>query len=132
MAEIPEMTEMPDGEQIFHCTTDEAHKFWRVRLKDNVQTVCYGRIGTAGHAQDKVFETPEEARAATARTIAQKLAKGYCRVSETEAADVRPKRPVKRSEEQLLLAFEEMPAQTALPAKERAPAEPEPASLTLF
>jgi predicted DNA-binding WGR domain protein len=127
---MAETSEIPAGEQIFHCTTDDAHKFWRVSVHDNVQTVCYGRIGTAGHEQDKTFETAEEAQAATIRLIAQKLAKGYYRVTEAQAADVHPKRPVKRSAEQLLLSFEEMPTLPTPPAKERAPAES--ASLTLF
>jgi predicted DNA-binding WGR domain protein len=127
---MAEASEVNEEEQIFHCTTDEAHKFWRVLVTGNVQTVCYGRIGTAGHAQAKEFETPEEAQAATARIIAQKLAKGYYPVTETEATSVRPRRPVKRSAEQLLLSFEEMPTLAAPPVKERAPTEP--ASLTLF
>jgi predicted DNA-binding WGR domain protein len=127
---MAEASETGDDEQIFHCTTDEAHKFWRVIVTGSTQTVCYGRIGTTGHSQDKVFETPEEARAATARLVAQKLAKGYYPVTETEAAEVRPKRPIKRSAEQLLLSFEEMPTPAMPPVKERAPAEP--ASLTLF
>lgn len=127
---MAETSEAGAGEQIFHCTTDDAHKFWRVSVTGSVQTVCYGRIGTAGHSQDKTFETPEEAQAATARIIVQKLAKGYHRVTETEAAHVRPKRPVRRSEEQLLLSFEEMPTLAAPPSKERT--APEPASLTLF
>jgi predicted DNA-binding WGR domain protein len=117
-------------EQIFHCTTDDAHKFWSVRVNENTQTVCYGRIGTAGHAQDKVFETPEEALAATARIIAQKIAKGYCLVTAAEAQTVRPVRPVKRSADQLLLSFEELQTPVVTVAKEKAPAEP--ASLTLF
>ncbi len=127
---MAETREGLEKEQIFHCTTDEAHKFWRVLVTDTVQTVCYGRIGTAGHSQEKVFESPEEAQAATARIIAQKLAKGYYRVTETEAADVRPRRPLRRSAEQLLLSFEEMPTLASPPVKERVPAEP--ASLTLF
>jgi predicted DNA-binding WGR domain protein len=127
MDETPEVFE---GEQIFHCTSNDAHKFWRVKVTNDVQTVCYGRIGTAGHAQDKTFVTPEEAQAATVRLIAQKRAKGYYLVTETEAADVRPRRPVKRSAEQLLLSFEEMPALVTSPVKEKVTAEPAP--LTLF
>lgn len=117
-------------EQIFHCTTDDAHKFWSVRVAENTQTVCYGRIGTVGHAQDKVFETSEEAQAATTRIIAQKIAKGYYEVSAIEAEMVRPVRPVKRSADQLLLSFEELQTPVVPAAKEKAPAEA--ASLTLF
>jgi predicted DNA-binding WGR domain protein len=127
MDETPDVTR---GEQIFHCTSNDAYKFWRVMVTGNVQTVCYGRIGTAGHTQDKTFATPEEAQAATARLIAQKRAKGYYPVTETEAADVRPRRPVKRSTEQLLLSFEEIPTPATPPLKERVVAES--ASLTLF
>ena len=127
MAEIPTLS---DAEQIYHCTGGDAHKFWKIRVTETIQTVCYGRIGTEGHAQSKTFETPEEAQAATAHIIAQKLAKGYHLVTETEAAQVRPKRPVKRSVEQLLLSFEEMPTLTKTPLKETPSAEP--VALTLF
>ncbi|MES2463327.1 MAG: WGR domain-containing protein [Armatimonadota bacterium] len=126
---MTETSMLSDAEQIYHCTTDDAHKFWKIQVTGNVQTVCYGRIGAEGHTQSKTYETPEEAQAATSRIIAQKLAKGYYRVTETEAAATRPKRPIRRSAEQLLLSFEEMPTLTTPPVKET-PAEP--ASLTLF
>ena len=127
MAETPMLS---DAEQIYHCTTDDAHKFWKIRITENIQTVCYGRIGTEGHTQSKTFETPEEAQAASARIISQKLAKGYHLVTETEAAQVRPRRPVKRSAEQLLLSFEEMPTLPKTSHKEAPSAEP--VALTLF
>lgn len=127
---MTEITAPPEEEQIFHCTTDDAHKFWRVFVTENILTVRYGRIGTAGHAQPKSFDTPEEAQAAMVRLIAHKVAKGYYPVTESESKTVRPIRPVKRSADQLMLLFEEAPAPTAPPAKEKAPAES--ASLSLF
>ena len=130
MAEIPMTPALSDTEQIYHCTGGDAHKFWKIRVTENIQTVCYGRIGTEGHAQSKTFETPDEAQAATARIITQKLVKGYHLVTETEAAQVRPKRPVKRSAEQLLLSFEEIPTLPKTPLKETPSAEP--VALTLF
>lgn len=127
---MTETAETFETEQIFQCITDDAHKFWRVRITGTLQTVWYGRIGTAGHAQTKAFETPAEAQAATARIIAQKIARGYCRVTETEAVQVRPRKPVKRSAEQLLLFFEERQTLAAPSAQEKMPTETEP--LTLF
>ncbi|MBC8101145.1 MAG: WGR domain-containing protein [Cytophagales bacterium] len=95
------------SEQIFHCTLDGTHKFWRVRLHGSTQTVSFGRIGTGGQTQTKSFEDEESARAATDRIIAQKKSKGYVPVTETEAAGTPPRRVRPRAAEQLLLPLDD-------------------------
>ena len=85
--------ETPEGkitERVFFCTQDGAHKFWRVLVKDEAQTVSWGRIGTAGQLLMRPFASGAEAQAATETLIAQKIAKGYVEVSLEEAAQTAP------------------------------------------
>jgi len=116
-------------ERIFQCTTDGAHKFWRVRVQENVQTVWFGRIGTAGQIQTKTFDDPATARATTERLIAQKLAKGYVAVT-AQVASATPPRP-RRANTQLLFDFDELCAEPAFPVGMPAAAPPQPPALSL-
>ncbi|WP_395146564.1 WGR domain-containing protein [Armatimonas sp.] len=71
--------------RIFLCTEGDSSKFWRVRVEGNIQTVCYGRIGTDGHELIKTFDSSIVATKATDKLMAEKLGKGYREVSELEA-----------------------------------------------
>ncbi len=100
-------------ERIFLCTKDGAHKFWRVLVEGNTQTVCWGRIGTIGQTLTREFSDSSEAQKATSALIAQKTAKRYGEVSRDEMAAFAPVPTARRekviapAEFQLLLPFDE-------------------------
>ena len=52
-------------------------KFWYIRTEGNRAIVTFGRIGTAGQTQEKVYPTPEVAEKDAAGQAASKLKKGY-------------------------------------------------------
>ena len=123
-------------ERVFFCTSAGAHKFWRVGIQNETQTVCWGRIGTVGQTLSRTFADFEEARAVSDATIAQKIAKGYTEVSREEAEATVPvpvQRTGKRAAQQLFLMFDadSPPTETAPPVL-RTPAYPPPIPLALF
>jgi predicted DNA-binding WGR domain protein len=52
-------------------------KFWEVRLDGKTVVVRFGRIGTAGQVQQKVFADAPTALRTAERLVREKLAKGY-------------------------------------------------------
>ncbi len=52
-------------------------KFWEIARDGNSVTVRYGRIGTQGRTQTKMFDTPERAERERDKLTAEKLRKGY-------------------------------------------------------
>ncbi len=54
-----------------------SNKFWEITLKNSDVLTHYGRIGAAGQSTTKSFKTPEEAKAAYEKLIAEKTKKGY-------------------------------------------------------
>jgi predicted DNA-binding WGR domain protein len=94
--------------RLFHCTTDQAHKFWSIQIRDTVHTVRFGRIGCTGQTCLKTFPTPQQANKAAERLIREKRAKGYVEVSPEDAAEVRPRGCARRRSvwQQLCLPFE--------------------------
>lgn len=54
-----------------------SRKFWEIAVDGSAFTVRFGRIGTAGQAQNKTFPTAEDARRAADELTAEKLKKGY-------------------------------------------------------
>jgi predicted DNA-binding WGR domain protein len=56
-------------------------KFWTISLDGTKHVVHWGRIGTAGQAQEKDFPTEAQARAAFEKLVAEKLRKGYVEVA---------------------------------------------------
>ena len=92
--------------RVFHYSDGPSHKFWSISVEGSVQTVCFGRIGTAGQKQAKTFETGAEAETATEKLIREKIKKGYAEVAPEAARLVAPKkRTPKRAYQQLLLPF---------------------------
>ncbi|MEU6415333.1 DUF4132 domain-containing protein [Microbispora sp. NPDC046933] len=59
-------------------------KFWEVRQNGTELNIRYGRMGTAGQAQVKSFDSAAAAAAAADRLVAEKLRKGY---TEDETVD---------------------------------------------
>jgi len=54
-----------------------SRKFWEVRVDGPVVVVRFGRIGTTGQVQQKVFADAAAALGAAGRLIREKVAKGY-------------------------------------------------------
>ncbi|MGN6482630.1 AAA domain-containing protein, partial [Luteibacter sp.] len=54
-----------------------SRKFWRAQVDGLQFTVTFGRIGTQGQAQVKVFETAQRAHREMEKLVAEKLRKGY-------------------------------------------------------
>ncbi len=98
--------------RLFHCTVDEAHKFWSIQVRDTVHTVRFGRIGCTGQTCIKTFATAQQANKAAERLIAEKRAKGYVEVSPENAENAAAVRPGGRADrrqslwQQLCLPFE--------------------------
>jgi predicted DNA-binding WGR domain protein len=61
----------------FTCTEGTSNKFWDVTVGGSRVVARWGRIGSEGQSQDKVFAGPSEAKRFVEKTVAQKLAKGY-------------------------------------------------------
>jgi len=54
-----------------------SRKYWEVRVDGRTVLVRFGRIGTAGQVQQKVFTDGPTARRTAERLVREKLAKGY-------------------------------------------------------
>lgn len=80
----------------FVFTDEKSHKFWHIELEGKTFTVTFGRVGTNGQTQSKMFADAATARKEHDKLVAEKLKKGY--VETTEAAPA----PVVSSEQQAL------------------------------
>ena len=69
----------------FKFADDESYKFWKIELTGTSYTVTYGRIGTKGQTSTKSFATPEKAKSAYEKIIAEKLGKGYIETTPVQA-----------------------------------------------
>jgi predicted DNA-binding WGR domain protein len=79
-AEIPDAPSVAGGSgSVRHFTSHEggASKFWEAVLNGSELTVRFGRIGTRGQVQTKMFATPDAARREQEKLIRSKIAKGY-------------------------------------------------------
>lgn len=61
----------------FEFVEGSSNKFWEVKVDGASVTTRYGRLGTAGQTTTKKFESAEKARAAAAKLVGEKTAKGY-------------------------------------------------------
>lgn len=61
----------------FRFEQGSSRKFWRISRDGCDMTVTYGRIGSSGQSQLKVFDSPERAEREVQKLIAEKLRKGY-------------------------------------------------------
>jgi predicted DNA-binding WGR domain protein len=61
----------------YEFTEGRSSKFWEIVLEGRKFRVGWGRIGTAGQTQTKSFKTPDAARAAHDKLVAEKIKKGY-------------------------------------------------------
>src|SRR5262245_1965415 len=61
----------------FQFSDGSSNKFWAIEVDGTSQTVHFGRVGTAGQAQSKVFASEDEAKKASDKLIAEKVKKDY-------------------------------------------------------
>ena len=61
----------------FEFRDDKSVKFWSIDLQGKKLTIRFGRIGTVGQTQAKQFGDAAQARAASDKLVAEKVAKGY-------------------------------------------------------
>jgi predicted DNA-binding WGR domain protein len=61
----------------FEFVGGSSAKFYEVTVRSNTVTTRFGRIGTEGQVQSKVFADIETAMRHAEKVIAAKLAKGY-------------------------------------------------------
>jgi uncharacterized protein (TIGR02996 family) len=71
----------------FEYTDAKSDKFWEIAVDGNTYTVRYGRKGTDGQTNTKVFDSPEQAMKKAESAIQSKTRKGYVEV-EAQAAPV--------------------------------------------
>ena len=70
----------------------KSHKFWEIELSGNTFTVRYGRVGTDGQTNTKVFDTEEKAQKEAEKLTKSKTKKGYEAVSTVEREEAGPDR----------------------------------------
>ncbi|OAI48009.1 hypothetical protein AYO44_08105 [Planctomycetaceae bacterium SCGC AG-212-F19] len=70
----------------FEFTDEKSNKFWNIELQGTKFTVIFGRIGTAGQMQTKMFADEAKAQAAHDKLVAEKLGKGYVETTRGAAA----------------------------------------------
>lgn len=75
-------------EESFEFKDGSSSKFWTISIEGHSFRVNFGKIGTSGQTQTKTFGSPSEAKVAYDKLVAEKLKKGYVRVSETAAPTI--------------------------------------------
>jgi predicted DNA-binding WGR domain protein len=61
----------------------KSSKFWEITQLGSTVTVRYGKTGTNGQSQDKVFDDAQSANKHVAKLISEKTGKGYVEVGDT-------------------------------------------------
>jgi len=77
----------------FEFKDDKSSKFWEVTHFDSTVTVRYGKTGTIGQRQEKVFDDASAASRHVAKLIAEKTGKGYLEVGSTSSATTKKSVP---------------------------------------
>lgn len=70
----------------FEFIEGSSKKFYEISLRESSITIRFGKIGTEGQQNFKVFDTPQEAKKEYESLISQKTKKGYVKVSDEVAA----------------------------------------------
>jgi len=63
--------------QRYELISGKSAKFWEVYVRGSSMTTTYGRVKTKGQSTVKKFPSPDAAKTAAEKLIAQKLKKGY-------------------------------------------------------
>lgn len=70
----------------FEFSDGKSNKFWEIALDGNTFTVRYGRMGTDGQTNTKVFDSADKAQKEADKAIRSKTKKGYVEVEAGEPA----------------------------------------------
>ena len=70
--------------QRFEYVDEKSSKFWEIRVAGLSVDVCFGRIGTKGSNQSKLFPGAEMARSHAEKLLLEKVGKGYVVASKSE------------------------------------------------
>jgi predicted DNA-binding WGR domain protein len=72
----------------FEYTDDKSAKFWEVEQSGTDLNIRWGRIGTAGQSQTKIFADAAKASAAMLKLVTEKTTKGYAEASTAAGAAI--------------------------------------------
>jgi predicted DNA-binding WGR domain protein len=78
-------------EKYYRFSEENSDKYREVEYNETKSVVFFGRIGSAGRTEEKIYSSEEECKKAVEKQIASKLKKGY-KVTETS------NRPIKDAE----------------------------------
>ncbi|WP_242342062.1 AAA domain-containing protein [Anaeromyxobacter terrae] len=79
-------SEPAPGTRHFEFVAGASRKFWEVAVAGSAVTVRFGRLGTAGQTQQKLFSDPATAARTADRLVREKLAKGYLEKADAGSA----------------------------------------------
>ena len=68
-------------ERFFRFNENTSDKFWEIEFTDNSYTVFFGRIGSAGRVETKLFSNNSDCSKEVDNQIKSKMKKGYIEVS---------------------------------------------------
>ena len=68
----------------------KSHKFWEIERSGTTFTVRYGRVGTDGQTNTKVFDSEEDAQKEADKMVRSKVKKGYQEVASAAEAEPGP------------------------------------------
>jgi predicted DNA-binding WGR domain protein len=71
----------------FDYKDEKSSKFWEITQTDSIVTVRYGKTGTNGQTQEKLFPDVAAARKHVEKLISEKIGKGYVEILGTISAD---------------------------------------------
>jgi predicted DNA-binding WGR domain protein len=74
---VPASASRPDSVRRFEFIGGSSQKFWEISVSGNSFAVHFGRIGTAGQSQTKLFADGEKAKREADKLITEKVKKGY-------------------------------------------------------
>jgi DNA ligase-1 len=64
----------------FEFCEGKSNKFWEIQPRGTLLTVRFGRIGTSGQINDKLFASEADATKHLEKLVGEKTKKGYCEV----------------------------------------------------
>ena len=94
----------------YEFSEGSSSKFWEIQLSGASFSVRFGRIGTAGQAQNKKFKSPAVAAAEAEKLIAEKTRKGYRQVAGGKQSVVRAAGTARRPRAGCLILGRGLPA----------------------
>lgn len=74
----------PNAIRRYEFKSDRSYKFWEVSVDDLSVNTRYGRIGTRGRSQSKIFDSAEAAQAHADKEAAKKKKAGYVELVKQE------------------------------------------------